>query len=517
MRSLDRSGCSRLGVARVRRFDHREGRRRQVRPRWAAGSEACKRRRATVADRSGCGPRRGDRTNGRFLSRLGAEWCPWCRKLEAELAKNEIQKVLEGWTLVALDVDKDRRDAAALGAVSIPALRLLTPAGKVAASRDGFVTANELVAWLEENRQKPANAAGRAGGIRSPGAIAVVRLVRQLDQSDALLREAAINRLRAIPSEAAATVVEAFASGSLQTRLAALELLQTWKAPAAGLDPWRPATVTEARLKALREWAAKPIATDATLGRWALVADSSRHARTARRRRPGDRSAARRRSVRCGADPRAAGSTRPGVAAGRPRAIESSRDRLLTRATDRAAVSPRRLRRTRAQMARRSGTDCRPPISPPATVPSMSCSTLAAAGDEGLFLELFNDSDPLVRETALKGLDAVGEAGDRKPLLALLADPEPNVRAAVLKQLAEHPAPGLAAELANMSLARPTPTWSCTPCGSCGGQSGTNALKTLVELLEHENWSVRAEAVEAIGKKLSEFRHEPHRRRRGQG
>ena len=133
----------------------------------------------------------------------------------------------------------------------------------------------------------------------------------------------------------------------------------------------------------------------------------------------------------------------------------------------------------------------------------MSCSTLAAAGDEGLFLELFNDSDPAVRETALKGLDAVGEAGDRKPLLALLADPEPNVRAAVLKQLAEHPAPGLTAELATYVARETDPDLVVHAVRVLGGQSGTTALKTLVDLLAHENWSVRAEAVEAIGKKLS--------------
>src|SRR5205085_6402268 len=65
-----------------------------------------------------------------------------------------------------------------------------------------------------------------------------------------------VRRLLAAPAVAAGPVVEAFAEGKLQVRLAALELLREWKAPADGLDPWRPETVTADRLKALRAWAA---------------------------------------------------------------------------------------------------------------------------------------------------------------------------------------------------------------------------------------------------------------------
>jgi HEAT repeat protein len=436
--------------------------------------------------------------------RLGAEWCPWCRKLEAELAKNEIQKVLEGWTLVALDVDKNPRDAAALGVVSIPALRLMTPVGKVAASRDGFVTAKDLVAWLEENQAKtgesPPVELAESG---PPSAIAVVRLARQLDQSDALVREAAINRLSGHPSEAAATVVAAFGSGSLQTRLAALELLQTWKAPAAGLDPWRPATITEARLKALREWAAKPIATltppsgggpsspihPATPEQ---LAEAGREIDRLLAVDPSDAAPIRERLARLG---------RALLPAVRQRLnqveTDSSRERL-TALRYRLAASDALVLKWPGGLERLSATDI-----PTRHRAADELLTLAAAGDEGLFLELFNDSDPTVRETALKGLDAVGEAGDSKPLLALLADPEPNVRAAVLKQLAEHPAPGLTAELAKYVARETDPDLVVHAVRVLGGQSGTTALKTLVDLLSHENWSVRAEAVEAIGKKLS--------------
>src|SRR5206468_439406 len=73
---------------------------------------------------------------------------------------------------------------------------------------------------------------------------------------------------------------------------------------------------------------------------------------------------------------------------------------------------------------------------------------LASTGEDGLWLELFSDPDPLVRESALRGLAATGAADASGALIGLLDDPEPNVRAAVLKQLAEHPSAGVVPRLA---------------------------------------------------------------------
>ncbi len=443
-----------------------------------------------------------------ILVRLGAEWCPWCRKLGAELAKQESQKALEGWTLVAIDVDKSVHDAQSLSVVSIPALRLLTPAGKVVASREGFMPSQELIAWLEENRPKagesPPAELTESG---APAAVAVVRLARQLDQSDALLREAAINRLSAYPEEAAATVVEAFASGSLQARLAILELFSAWKAPAAGLDPWRPATVTEARLRELRDWAAKPIAKAAVADAPADGPASPNHPPTPEQLAeagreidrliaalPSDAPPIRERLARLGR------ALLPAVR-GRLNVVEndSARERL-TALRYRLAASGALALKWPGGLERLAATEL-------ATRHRAADELLAQAapGDEGLFLELFNDSDPLVRELALKGLDSIGEAGDSKPLLALLADPEPNVRGAVLKQLAEHPSPGLTTELSTYVGRETDPDLVVHAVRVLREQNSARAIKVLVGLLEHENWAVRAEAVEAIGKKLADY------------
>ncbi len=127
-----------------------------------------------------------------ILVRLGAEWCPWCRKLDAEFARPEVQHVLGSWTLVAVDVDRDHAAAESLGAASIPALRVMTPAGRLVASREGFLSAGELIAWLGKHQAGAADLPlSELADSGAPGAVGVVRLVRQLDQTDALLREAA--------------------------------------------------------------------------------------------------------------------------------------------------------------------------------------------------------------------------------------------------------------------------------------------------------------------------------------
>ena len=92
--------------------------------------------------------------------------------------------------------------------------------------------------------------------------------------------------------------------------------------------------------------------------------------------------------------------------------------------------------------------------------------------------------------------------GDSQPLLALLADPEPNVRAAVLKQLAEHPVPGSLAALSQYLARETDPDLVVHAVRVVRELTSSKALRVLIEQLGHSNWSVRAEAVEAIGKKL---------------
>src|SRR5262249_31065601 len=156
------------------------------------------------------------------------------------------------WTLVAFDPEKAPADARKQLVVGIPALRVLSPAGRILAKHDGYLPADQLIAFL---RKHHTDAAGQPSDVARAG---VGGLADALKDRDPLVREAAVRGLLS-QGTAAPRVVEVFRQGGLQARLAALELLREWQAPVADLDPWQPQTLTAPRLAELERWAAKPL------------------------------------------------------------------------------------------------------------------------------------------------------------------------------------------------------------------------------------------------------------------
>ena len=180
-----------------------------------------------------------------LLILAGAKWCAACRKLTAEVETAAVQAELERWTPVSVDIDAQPNDAEELGVVAVPALRIYTPGGQQVAGQDGSLAAADLVNWLKQHYDAATAAADDvllASG--EPSATALVRLVKQFQQRNAALREAAIRRLAANPNVARPIAIKTLREGNLAARLAAMDVLEQWKAPLAGLDPWRPETFT---------------------------------------------------------------------------------------------------------------------------------------------------------------------------------------------------------------------------------------------------------------------------------
>ena len=193
----------------------------------------------------------------------GAKWRPACRKLAAAMETAAVQAELERWTPVAVDIDAQPNDAEELGVVAVPALRIYTPGGQHVAGQDGSLAAADLVNWLKQHYDAATAAADDvllASG--EPSATALVRLAKQFQQRNAALREAAIRRLAANPNVARPITIKTFREGNLAARLAAMDVLEQWKAPLAGLDPWRPETFTDARLARLEQWREQEIRGD---------------------------------------------------------------------------------------------------------------------------------------------------------------------------------------------------------------------------------------------------------------
>ena len=447
------------------------------------------------------GRRRAAADRKPMLIRVGASWCGPCRKLDAEIEKPSVQAELARWTPVYLDADKAEEEAAELNVSGLPALRIRTMLGEAVAAQDGFLSAEDLVTWLKKQYEA---AAAEADEVLltddEPDAAAVVRLLRQFHERNPAIREAAIRRLAPYPQKARIEVVRAFEEGSLSRRLAALELLRQWRAPIADLDPWQPQSLTKERIAALDLWAQRyqpPAAGSKEGGLKPTLQKLSEQALVEARRdidrmlkaNDSDAAAIRHRLAGYGAAllPEVTARLKETAADAERQRLWALRYRLL--AADSLALRwPDGLERLAASdpRPRRQAAD--------------ELARLASAADQPLLVELFSDSDPLVREFSLRGLQNIGGKETTAALLKLLADPEPNVRAAVLKQLEEKPDATIVPKLAEYLKTEKDADLLVHAIRFLKAAGGAPAVRALIPMLRHESWQVRAEACEALGK-----------------
>jgi HEAT repeat protein len=435
------------------------------------------------------------------LVRAGAAWCQWCEKQKIEIADPAVQTELGRWTLVYLDVDAAPAEARRLGIGPIPALRVLNPAGKIVAEQDGMLRHQELAAWLGE--QFTAATTGPVESLLAtgpPSARDLKQLIAALRSPAAAERETAIRRLLPYPGEAAKAVAADFAEARLSARLSALELLAHWQAPIAEIDPWQPDTVTPARLTALTDWAearsaAPPAESAAQAAALTLTAaeKSAAAEEIARLTRLGegeaDASIERLARFRAALLPLVYEALKVSPTDEARQRLTQLRLRLVT--TDSLAL------RWPGGIQRLSSADV-----PTRRAAAAELATKAAADDESLLLELFGDSDSLVRELSLKALRDVAGNESSAALVRLLDDPEPNVRAAVLKQLTETPAPAMAGQISKYVDKEQDADLVVHAIRVLKELKTPQATATLMKLLAHDSWQVRAEAVEALADSL---------------
>lgn len=422
--------------------------------------------------------------------------CHWCRRLNEEMLRPELQKELDRWLLVAVNVDGSPQDAESLGVLGVPALRILAPSGRRVASLDGYVPAARLAEWLEKNREA-ATAAPDEALLGSAEALPseVAKLVPMLADRDASTREAAVTRLVGSRRTAAASVVRAFREGNLASRLSGMELLGAWRAPIAGLDPWRKETLTEAALGSLDRWAkeAGERANEPATNAPALSPEAAAQARQDIERLLAANDAEAGPMIeRLG---RLGEPLLPEVAA-KLLAVKSDRDRqrLLTLRYRLAADGALPVRWP-GGLERLAAPDVRQ-----RQAAADEFAKIARADDQPLLLQLFSDPDPLVREISLRGLNSLGGKSATEALVKLLSDPELNVRASVLKQFTEKPSKRLVPQIGEYAAKESDADLVGHAVRFLGSAGGPEALKRLVQLLEHPQWQVRADAAEAIGK-----------------
>jgi len=443
-----------------------------------------------------------------LLIRAGAAWCPVCRELMAEIEKPDVQKELADWTLVYVDVDRSPEDARRLGITGVPALRLQTVRGRLVAAKDGKMTGEELVAWLREHYEESKSAPDdELLAKEKPDLLTVVRLIRHFGDRDPPVRGAAIGRIAPYPNLAGGAVLKALREGSLATRLAALELLEQWRAPIEDIDPWQPQTITAERLAGLEEWLDQ--AAEQEDGEDTADADAALPPRELSEQELDDARQRIDRMLR--ATDAEASAIRDRLGRLGPSLLEEVGKLLKDADTDRDRERLRALRyrlvatdalvlRWPGGLARLASTDAAE-----RQQAAEELAELASDNDQDLLLELFSDSDPLVREISLRGLQEIGGRQSTAALTKLLSDPEPNVRAAVLKQLEVEPQRKMVPKVAEYLKTETDPDLIVHAVRFLRTVGGSTAMRSMMGLLEHESWQVRAEAAAGLGKGDSSF------------
>ncbi|MEN6407106.1 MAG: HEAT repeat domain-containing protein [Thermoguttaceae bacterium] len=425
-----------------------------------------------------------------------AQWCGSCRQMAGELDTAAVQAELARWTAVRLDIEAQADDAGSLGVVGVPTLRILAPGGRQTAEYDGYLAPDRLVRWLQQNYDAATAMVDEsllASG--EPSVVSVARLIKQFGQRNPALREAAARRLAAYPDVARPMVIKAFCEGSLTARLTALEVLEQWKAPLADLDPWRPDSFTPERVARLDRWRGARRTTTATAAKsWSPeeLADAKRQIDRMLQAGESESDAIRQRLAVFGE------SLLPEVYARLKKAAADQERRRLLILRYRLAASDSLVLRWPGGLERLGDADPRQ-----RRRAADELAKLADSGEKSLLLELFADTDPLVREISLRGLQHIGGPEANAALVKLLRDPEPNVRAAVLKQLEESPDPLMASDVVKYLQEEKDPDLIVHGIFFLREIKSEEATKCLMALLKHESWQVRAEAAVGIGKQNS--------------
>ncbi len=443
-------------------------------------------------------------SNRPLLVLLGARWCSWCRKLEAELEMPEAKSIISEWVVAEVDVDDEPEVAARLEAAALPGLRILGPFQSIVASREGYLELAELKQWLAENRKSADPTIQKVlYDTAEPNDEAIGQLITLLTDSSPMVRAASIERLVAHSRVSAGPVVQILKTGRLVQQLSACEVLRRWKAPVAEIDPWQPDTLTAEHFAPLIEWARlRMIAGDSQAEAISKpTSASSFDAQSAKEllRRLMKVEIAERPSLVA----QLLGMGAPLATEVRSRLAhadgldDSSRERLRELLYNLLASHKLRLEQS-GVIAALARLDLESHRQAAATILEK-----VSIVDQPLVDELVRDTDPLVRELAVRALGRLGLMSDKDRVQQLLNDGNSNVRTAVLRVLTEHPSDENVENLCQY-LDKETDEDLLVQGAKCMGQvpSQPRAMTALARLAANASWRVRATAIDAAAQAI---------------
>lgn len=186
---------------------------------------------------------------------FGAEWCSWCRKLERELASDAASTVRDEWTLVKVDVDEEEELASKYGVQALPTIVVVDTTGAKIESVEGYMPMDQLAGWLAEQK---AGAVSVLDAALQESADAndenIAKWVSFLGDRKSSIRQIAKQKFLQHRAKAWTAILPVLEKGSLAQRLSAMEILEKWKTPAQQLDPWHPESFQPDSIQAIRKW-----------------------------------------------------------------------------------------------------------------------------------------------------------------------------------------------------------------------------------------------------------------------
>ncbi len=186
---------------------------------------------------------------------LGAVWCAPCKQLEKDLELPMAGSIFKQWIVVKVDIDEEPALAKEWQVGAVPAFRILGVEQEVVASNEGFGGLKKLQSWLSENLETADPKSQRLLLDDKPvDAKLITELLAMLRDKRPSNRKLIAARLVKSKDLAAGPVVAVLLSGNLSQKIAALEILEKWSAPIAGIDPWEPDTISGERLTVLNDW-----------------------------------------------------------------------------------------------------------------------------------------------------------------------------------------------------------------------------------------------------------------------
>ncbi len=198
---------------------------------------------------------RGDKLARPILVVLGAEWCGPCKLLEKELELPIAESIFQKWVVVKVDIDKEVGLARDWKVSAVPAFRILGVDQEVSASNEGFAGLKKLQIWLDENFDSANPQTQRILREDKPvDAKAVMELIALLRDRRPVIRKRTSERLAKNQSQSAGPLVDVLSTGNLSQKIDAIQILEKWSAPVAGIDPWEPDTISSERLAELDAW-----------------------------------------------------------------------------------------------------------------------------------------------------------------------------------------------------------------------------------------------------------------------